>query len=775
MLGALILFTLLPNLSRLSAQTSECGTPDFPLAQMQQILANLPNDPLVAGGSPFRIPIWFFHIRNGNGGTNHPGYEFESQLVELNQYFDGVFEFTICGSNVINSYEYYDLDLVNEAPALHGMVNASYQPVINHCVKVFLVHGIINGIETPNGYAHERFQFNENAAVYFGNADTKTLAHELGHYFGLPHTFAQPNQYVNSPVFINGVKYTCHQTGDGFCDTPAEIEYIACPPNITISDPEGVTYTPDPSLLMGSSVCRNRFSNEQIVRMITFYNSHPNYDALQNVPNECAVKSGIILHHCVSGSDPFPDPISDLYVDIKASGQSCFDVTNDAGYYDIAPTTPASCNIGTGKRSIAPDLNWGDPLNGVTTLDLVLISKHILGLEILDSPFKIIAADANNSGSVTTFDIPAIRKVILGIEPNFPSQLSWRYVPNLFLGYSTFASQFYTLNPFAATISDPFNTSLRTYMCPPPPPNTPPPPIPNNCSWMDFVWVVPTDPLAQSQSTWSFTGVKVGDVNCTAITTGLEEPPPSEENFESETGSPIAIGQGVFKKIQVIANASQEVVAWQFGATFPSSDLHINSFLTGNTATTFDPENLYFINGSGSELGISQLNALWFSLDGSDIEINNKVLFEFTMQADAPIAALENLLELNSPTTPFKFYNALGEEIEVNLKLKAFNMLELKGNTTEERFGKDLQMRNISAIPNPFGEFIDFSFELTEEAAVEIQILDFAGKLVAKKTEQMARGQQEVRISGLENQPAGIYTYSIASEGRIIRGKLLKK
>jgi hypothetical protein len=33
-------------------------------------------------------------------------------------------------------------------------------------------------------------------------------------------------------------------------------------------------------------------------------------------------------------------------------------------------------------------------MNGVSTVDLLLIQKHIIGLKELDSPLKMIAADA---------------------------------------------------------------------------------------------------------------------------------------------------------------------------------------------------------------------------------------------------------------------------------------------------------------------------------------------------------------------------------------------
>lgn len=73
------------------------------------------------------------------------------------------------------------------------------------------------------------------------------------------------------------------------------------------------------------------------------------------------------------------------------------------------------------------------PLAGVSTFDLVLISKHILALEALDSPEKMIAADVSRNGSITTFDIVELRKLLLGIYQTFPINRSWRFVDNSFV------------------------------------------------------------------------------------------------------------------------------------------------------------------------------------------------------------------------------------------------------------------------------------------------------------------------------------------------------
>jgi hypothetical protein len=78
--------------------------------------------------------------------------------------------------------------------------------------------------------------------------------------------------------------------------------------------------------------------------------------------------------------------------------------------------------------SITPKKS-GMAANGVTTFDMVLISRHILNVTTLDSPYKIIAADVNNSKSVTTLDLIQIRKIILSIDSEFANNKNWRFIP----------------------------------------------------------------------------------------------------------------------------------------------------------------------------------------------------------------------------------------------------------------------------------------------------------------------------------------------------------
>ena len=107
-------------------------------------------------------------------------------------------------------------------------------------------------------------------------------AHEMGHYFSLPHTFHgwenYPHDYNKpAPLKINQIEVeradrsNCRSAGDGFCDTPADYlnglwfcdEQGQSP--ILQKDPFGLEFRSDGSLLMSYSGdrCAKRFSVEQ--------------------------------------------------------------------------------------------------------------------------------------------------------------------------------------------------------------------------------------------------------------------------------------------------------------------------------------------------------------------------------------------------------------------------------------------------------------------------------------------------------------------------------
>ncbi|MCW5921832.1 MAG: HYR domain-containing protein [Saprospiraceae bacterium] len=166
--------------------------------------------------------------------------------------------------------------------------------------------------------------------------------------------------------------------------------------------------------------------------------------------------------------------LEDANVNLQSGAMSHFAMTDADGKYQfnglVAQNAP---------YTVTPTKD-DNPLNGVSTFDLVLISKHILGLEPLNSPYKMIAADANKSNSITTFDIVELRKLILGIYTELPNNTSWRFVDKSF-AFPNQANPFQTQFPEIKTVSG----------------------------------------SAVDQLNEDFVAVKVGDVNGTAIPSSL--------------------------------------------------------------------------------------------------------------------------------------------------------------------------------------------------------------------------------------------------------------
>lgn len=77
------------------------------------------------------------------------------------------------------------------------------------------------------------------------------------------------------------------------------------------------------------------------------------------------------------------------------------------------------------SSSVVGGKRYSDFVNGVSTLDQVLIMRHILAVDIFTSPNKLIAADVNLDGRITSIDLVLARRLILGIIQDFGHPYSW--------------------------------------------------------------------------------------------------------------------------------------------------------------------------------------------------------------------------------------------------------------------------------------------------------------------------------------------------------------
>ena len=112
---------------------------------------------------------------------------------------------------------------------------------------------------------------------------------------------------------------------------------------------------------------------------------------------------------------------------VSLNGSQTANVTTlESGAYNLSADRGGDYVVGVGKPV-------DDPRQGVTTSDISLMRLHILGRRLLNSPFKILAADVNHSASLTTLDIALARRLILAVSDEFASGKSvWKFVPHDF-------------------------------------------------------------------------------------------------------------------------------------------------------------------------------------------------------------------------------------------------------------------------------------------------------------------------------------------------------
>ena len=252
-----------------------------------------------------------------------------------------------------------------------------------------------------------------------------------------------------------------------------------------------------------------------------------------------------------------------------------------------------------------------DHVNGVSTLDLVFMQHHILGLKTLDTPYKIIAADVNNDQKISASDLVQLRKLILGVIAELPSNESWRFVD---------ASQTFD-NIYSPW---PFTESLDI-----------------------------TD-LDINMPDQNFIGVKTGDVNGSASPSSLLKAEVRSSNAINLQMQDARYDRGDLVEISVSSETFDQVYGMQFTLAHPGLEL---------------------VGVSSSAIDISKDNVAahgsYTSLSWNTTELVNasEDIMTFVFIATGDDIVLSEIIAINDRVTPAEIYTSENYEIH-NIKLE---------------------------------------------------------------------------------------------------------
>ena len=348
--------------------------------------------------------------------------------------------------------------------------------------------------------------------------------------------------------------------------------------------------------------------------------------------------------------------------------------------------------------------------NGVSTYDLLQIQRHILTLDTLDSPYKIIAADINHSNSISAFDLVVMRKVILFDSDTFPNNTSWRFVP----------SDFVFSNPV-----DPFDDDF-----------------PESIEFTDI----------QGNTNADFTGIKIGDVNGSANPDEIINP---LEDRNSRDTIQFYIDNQILKKgekveIPIKVESFEKMIGLQFALSFDPSAIEIEEIKSENL-TGFTQKNigLKYKNQGLITVSWDNLNQVNSYGDGDLFQLTIKVLRD---------TDLSKALSFNPELLESEAYNFNNDILALTLSFNA----EQKSLQGQE---KELQL-----FPNPFSEKIVMRFNLEDENA-QLLIYDYQGKLVFEKSKEFRRGNNEIEILGSQLPGEGVYFVQLKDKNKILSSK----
>ena len=398
--------------------------------------------------------------------------------------------------------------------------------------------------------------------------------------------------------------------------------------------------------------------------------------------------------------------------DVELSGQdpsgptfNHFVMTDENGQFQFENLVPMNANY-----TITPTKD-DNPLNGVSTYDLVLISKHILGLQPFDSPFKMIAADANMSGSVTTFDVVELRKLILGIYSELPSNTSWRFIDKSY----TFPVP---ANPFHSTF--PENKAVTGI----------------HASVMDD----------------DFVAVKVGDVNGTAIANAQMTTDDRSVNtllFDVEDKK-VKNGE-VFT---VDFKSAEKVAGCQFTLNF--GELEVMDIIPGGDMKA---ENFALFPAEKA------LTASWNSPDAGGKPVSFSVKFRAKQAGE-----LSEMLGVSSRITRAEAYTE-----SYSNDVRDFDLLDiaLRFNGEDGPVVTGIGFELYQNQPNPFTNRTSVGFHLPEATRATLSVFDESGRLLHTQSGDFTKGYNAVTLDRSALKSTGLLYYKLETANESATRKMI--
>ncbi|NNE15861.1 MAG: T9SS type A sorting domain-containing protein [Saprospiraceae bacterium] len=349
---------------------------------------------------------------------------------------------------------------------------------------------------------------------------------------------------------------------------------------------------------------------------------------------------------------------------------------------------------------------------------MLRLQKHLVFIERFTDPHEWIAADLDNSNSITVSDLLLLQKLLVFITPEFEFVDSWKFIDSKF-------------------IFPPTNILNSNY--------------PESISFT---------PLTSSYDMADFTGIKMGDIDGSA---NLNDKNPISINKSTCTDIVVKeedLKAGETVNLKFKTDNFTDVAAFILEISFDNQKLQYDGFhsstLTGLEAGNF----------SEALLTQGYLITNWFSASGLGEQLeNNENLFTLTFKV------LEN--SKVSDVVSITNDNLNSEYVSSNVTTTC---VELDYEVISSNKFVDSNIFNTYVKPNPFNNRCEIIIEndFNQYSNSNLTIFDVSGRIVFNSPISLKNRINAIPISGehLNNMP-GLYYYKINSRNLTVSGKLI--
>jgi len=378
--------------------------------------------------------------------------------------------------------------------------------------------------------------------------------------------------------------------------------------------------------------------------------------------------------------------IEDVLIRANANNRSLTALSSAEGTFSLNGHYPDQASSLSARKA-------DSTTTGLSTGDLLRLTRHLDGTEEITDPYQLLAADIDCSAGIDSLDLDRLQEVLMEGTDTFSQCPGWIFVPQSHIFSYPTAPFSYPDTLFFNTLTGP--TLVDTLL-----------------------------------------GIRRGDLLKPEGTGGADTLflLIEAENYEA----------GAMADIPFLAQQFEGYTGFQLEIRFDPTMLQLQSYTFGNLPF-FDEDN---VGISQAEQGCIRIN--WYNPEGQPLSLlDGTSVFTLTFQLLQDVDNLQSYLSLKE-SSPLR-----AEGYDIEGRTSPLILLYDLTNSASALFHEGFRLWPPE--PNPFNTETFLPFYLPSSTNVEIRWIDINGRILQKEESHYTAGMHRYRLTSRDKLRSGVY------------------